>query len=320
MEKRKLGKLNEWIAPLGLGCAAIGGFYTRNGRIASRGDVDDQETIRAVHAAIDHQIQLFDVANIYGAGHAERVLGQALQGKRERAILQVKFGASFDEVMKAQIDFEGDVTETMIRHSLEGSLRRLQTDYVDIFQFQNAGYPKEKIPELLLVLERLVAEGKIRSISFGTPNVETAELFAASSHCATIITGHNVFMDVAEMLAMLARHDVALLAGVPLFMGFLSGKYNANSTFDENDLRATMPLQSGGLADRLEQVELLRDVLCENGRSLVQGAICWLWSRHSLTIPLPGFKTVAQVEELAKAASFGSFNAGQMDRISQILG
>ncbi|MEM7801147.1 MAG: aldo/keto reductase [Chloroflexota bacterium] len=318
MEKRKLGRLNESILPLGLGCAAIGGYYTRSGRVASRGEIDDQESIRAIHAALSHGIRLFDVANIYGAGHAERILGQALRGQRDKALLQVKFGASFDEVTRTQIDYEGEVTPAMIRASLEGSLRRLQTDYIDIFQFQIAEYPLEQIPPLIDFLEQLVVEGKIRSISFGTPRVEAAALFAASPHCATIITGHNLLMDVPEMLDMLDEADVALLAGIPLFLGFLSGKYTANHLFSKEDLRASVIANTPNMPQRLQTIAELKPLLTAGGRSMVQGALAWLWGRHRLTIPLPGFKTADQVEELVGALNHGPLSSNQIKEIGQL--
>lgn len=316
---RKLGKLNKTVSPIGFGCAAIGGTYTRNGKIASRGSVDDNETVRAIHAAIDCGICLFDVANIYGAGHVERVLGKALHGRRQDAILQVKFGASFDEVTKEQIDYEGELTAYMLRNSLEGSLRRLETDTIDIFQLQNAGYPAESIPAILETLDTFIQAGKIQAYSFGTPDVSKAELFAQAPHCATIITGHNVLMDAADMLTMLEEYDVALLAGVPLFLGFLSGNYDRTSTFATNDQRTNMNLKSGGLANRLAKIEQLRDCLTSNGRTMVQGALAWLWSRHHLTIPVVGFKRVEQVEEAVNALEFGPLSAEQMAEIDTIL-
>lgn len=319
IEARKLGKLNQTVTPIGFGCAAIGGFYTRNGRVASRGNVDNNESTGAIHAALDSGIKLFDVANIYGAGHAERILGQAIKSRRQDAILQVKFGASFDEVRKAQIDYEGELRPEMISNSVTGSLRRLQTDYIDILQLQNADYPAEAIPPLIEQLNKMVIDGLIRAYSFGTPNVSKAELFAQAPHCATIITGHNVQMDAADMLTMLEKHDIALLAGVPLFMGFLSGKYDQTATFPADDQRHAMPLTSGGLAIMLEKINRLREPLTSNGRTMVQGALSWLWSRHHLTIPVLGFKTADQVREATNALTFGTFSAGKMNEIKLIV-
>ena len=319
VEARTLGKLNESILPIGFGCAAIGGFYTRNGRVASRGDIDDDQSVRAIHSALDKGIRLFDVANIYGTGHAERILGRALSGRRQDAVLQVKFGASFDEVRKSQIDYEGELSTEMIVNSVAGSMRRLQTDYIDILQLQNADYPAESIPKLIKQLDKLVQNGLIRAYSFGTPDVGKAEKFAQADHCANIITGHNVLMDAADMLSRLETHNVALLAGVPLFMGFLSAKYNRESIFPANDQRHTMNLNSAGLARMMAKISILGDSLTSDGRTMVQGALTWLWSRHHLTVPVVGFKTAPQVTEAVKALEFGPFSADEMGEIKSIV-
>ena len=319
MEKRRLGKLGEMVLPLGLGCAAIGGFYTRTGRIASRGLVDEAEILRAIDVALANGVQLFDVANIYGAGDAERLLGRALAGRRQQAILQVKFGASFDEVTRAQIDYEGEISEEMVRRSLAGSLRRLRTDVIDIFLFQVASYPQEKLPEMVALLERLVAEGQIRSYSFGTSEVEKLRPFVEAPHCATVITNHNVLMDQPAVLALLEENDVALLAGVPFYMGLLTGKINAASEFDAADARAGWPLDSPRFVEIQQKVAALRELLTSKGRTMVQGALAWLWARHPLTIPVPGFRTAEQVENSVAALQLGPLTLDQMAQIDEII-
>ncbi|WP_420628203.1 aldo/keto reductase [Candidatus Leptofilum sp.] len=316
MQKRKLGKLDEWITPLGFGCAAIGGFYTRAGQVASRGKVDDDESIRAIHAALAAGIQLFDVGNIYGAGHAERMLGRALVGRRHEAILHIKFGASFDEVTRAQIDYDGEITPAMIRRSLEGSLRRLRTDVIDIFQFQRGNYPIEQLPEIIDVLHALINEGKIRAYCYGTRNIEQLRPFVEAPHCATVITNHNVLMDAPDLLDFLAANGVALLAGVPLFMGLLAGSYSAKTKFDTEDLRANWNLDAGCLAEVRQQVELLRPFLTSGGRTMVQGALAWLWAWHEITIPVVGFRTAVQVEQSAKALQHGMLDQETMNTIA----
>ena len=319
MQKRRLGKLDEMVLPLGFGCAAIGGAYTRNGRVASRGTVDDAETARAVHAALAHGIQLFDVGNIYGAGHAERVLGAALAGKRQHAILQVKFGASFDEVTRTQIDYEGPISESMIRNSLAGSLRRLQTDYVDIFQFQVGNYALEQLPDIVAILDVLVREGQIRAYSYGTREIERLRPFVEAAGCATVITNHNVLMDAPELLDYLAQHNVALLAGLPLYMGLLAGNIDASTVFDEQDARASWNLAAPHFVSSVERINALRPLLTNGGRSMAQGALAWLWARHPLTIPVPGFRTVAHVESSAAALQYGALDETTMAAIADVV-
>jgi len=320
MDNRTLGKSGISIQPLGLGCAAIGGYYTRNGRIASRGEVDDRESIRAIHAALDHGVQLFDVANMYGAGHVERLLGDALRdGKREQAILHVKFGASFDEVTKRQIEYEPPLEPQWIHWSLEGSLRRLQTDYIDVFQFQIADYPLEHLGDIIGVLNDLVEQGKIRSYSLGTGDVERATTFAEAPHCADIITNHNVLMDAPEMLNLVEKHGVALLAGIPFYIGLLTGKYSPQTRFPANDLRHQFDFALQRFSDLFGRLDAITDILQSDGRTIAQGALAWIWARHDASIPLPGFKTVLQVEDNAGALAFGPLTYEQMNAIDAIL-
>ena len=320
MDKRKLGKSGIEIKPVGAGLAAIGGYYTRGGRVASRGEVDDAESIRAIHAALAHEISLFDVGNIYGAGHAERILGKALaDGKRQQAVIQTKFGASFDEVTRRQIDYEERYHPEWIVNSLEGSLRRLRTEYVDIFQFQIADYPPEHLPEIITVLDDLVQQGRIRAYSIGTREIDRARLFAEAPHCAAIITNQNIFMDAPEMLALLETYDVALLAGLPFYMGLLTGKYSSDSVFAEDDVRQRFDLSSARFAGVLSTLDNMRDILQSEGRTIIQGALAWIWTRHPLSIPVPGFKTVAQIEENAAALNFGTLTSGQMAQIAEFI-
>lgn len=320
MKNRVLGKSKIEIKPLGLGCAAIGGYYTRNGRVVSRGQIDDHETIRAIHTALDHEIQLFDVANIYGAGHAERILGKALsQGKRQQTILQVKFGASFDEVTRRQIDYKGKYDTAWIANSIEGSLRRLQTDYIDILQFQIADYEIEWLPEIIDALGRFVLTGKIRAYSYGTGDVERARLFAEAPYCAAIITNHNILTNHPALFTLLDTHHVALLAGLPFFTGLLTGKYTKESIFADDDLRHTFDFHSPRFAGVFEKIDAVSDILQSEGRTTAQGALAWIWANHPSSIPIPGFKTAEQVKENASAVELGPLNDTQMMQITDIL-
>ncbi len=322
MQDRKLGKSSILIRPLGFGCAAIGGYYTRNGQVNSRGSVDPMEITRAIHTATDQGIALFDVANIYGAGDAERLLGQALAegGRRQKAVLQVKFGASFDEVTRTQIDYSNRLEKSWIINSLHGSLRRLQTDVIDIFQFQIADYPLEWLSEVLDTLDELVAGGKIRAYSIGTGDLDRIRLFAERDHCATVIHTLNVLNDAPLVLPALSEYGVASLAGMPLYLGILSGRYNPKMNFDTDDLRGRLNFQEGRFAEALQQVALIRDILESNGRTLAQGALAWIWARAEHTVPVPGFKTVTHVESSIAALEKGPLTPDQMRQIDELLG
>src|SRR5690348_3414798 len=159
MFTRRLGRSGVEVGALGLGCWAIGGPMLREGRPIGWGRVDDAESIRAIRRALDLGVTLFDTADVYGCGHSERVLGEALRGRRSEAIVATKFGAVFDEETRQMSGFNTDAP--YIRRACEASLRRLGTDYIDVYQF-HLGEVRDESGGIRNTLEALVKDGKIR--------------------------------------------------------------------------------------------------------------------------------------------------------------
>ena len=158
MFQRKLGKSNIEVSAMGLGCWAIGG--------GNWGKVDDSESIRAIHAALDLGITLFDTADAYGVrGHSETVLGQALAQKRTDVLIATKFGVGKDKQTGKALGTRS--ASDYITHACEASLKRLKTDYIDLYQFHKGGYTQRAEP-IQEVLESLVAAGKIRYYGWST--------------------------------------------------------------------------------------------------------------------------------------------------------
>src|SRR3990172_4556483 len=160
MLKRTLGKSKLEVSALGVGCWAIGGPWTwdqpgNEPYPAGWGNTDDDESIRAVHAAMDMGANFFDTAANYGAGHSEVVLGRALKGKRDKVIIATKFGHIVNEEKKTVY---GDLDQILknVRTDVENSLRRLQTDFIDIYQLHAGEFPPERALELQVILEELV--------------------------------------------------------------------------------------------------------------------------------------------------------------------
>jgi aryl-alcohol dehydrogenase-like predicted oxidoreductase len=132
MEKRKLGKSGVQVSPMGLGCWAIGGPFEFDGRPAGWGGVDDAESVRAIRRALDLGVTYFDTADVYGCGHSEQVLGEALNERRDEAVVATKFGLLFDE--DTRMGGGADTSPAYIRSACEASLRRLETDRIDLYQ------------------------------------------------------------------------------------------------------------------------------------------------------------------------------------------
>jgi aryl-alcohol dehydrogenase-like predicted oxidoreductase len=313
-----LGRSGIPVSGLGMGCWAIGGPAWRDGRPIGWGDVDDKESVRAIHRALDLGVTLFDTANIYGAGHSERVLGQALAGRRQQVVIATKFGQLFVEETRQAIG--PNASPAHIRSACDASLRRLDADYIDLYQFHLGDYDLERAPEVRETLEDLVAAGKIRAYGWSTDDPARARFFAEGAHCAAIQQRLNIFDGSAETLAVCETANLASLNRGPLAMGLLTGKFTAESTIPENDVRFGWSFREGAQAERLKKLDALREVLTEGGRTLAQAALGWLWARSGVTIPIPGFKTVAQVEENAGALRLGPLTAAQMQEIEHILG
>jgi aryl-alcohol dehydrogenase-like predicted oxidoreductase len=322
MFTRKLGRSGIKVSAMGLGCWAIGGpwWYVGDGAPSpcGWGHVDDDESIRAVHVALDMGVNFFDTADVYGCGHSERILGRALAGRREWAVVATKFGKQFDEEKKHY--FGHEISPQLIRSACEASLRRLDTDYIDLYQFHWADCEVEKAVEVRQVLEELVQEGKIRAYGWSTDEPERVRVFAQGEHCTAIQNFLSVVYEFPEVLAACDEFDLAHVNKQPLAMGILTGKFNADTTFPQDDIRSEWNLKGERLAQRLDQVEAVREVLTQGGRTLTQGALAWIWARSERTIPIPGFKTVKQVEENARAMDFGPLGDEQLRQIDVLLG
>jgi aryl-alcohol dehydrogenase-like predicted oxidoreductase len=319
MFTRKLGKSGIEVSAMGLGCWAIGGPWELDGRQVGWSKVDDNESIRAIHRAIDLGINFFDTAACYGAGHSERILGKAVADKRDRVVIATKFGHLVNEEKKTVTGKTAEVTKNL-RQYCEDSLCRLDTKYIDLYQFHFAEYPLEEAFELKGLLEDLVVEGKIRAYGWSTDHVENARMFAEGEHCAAIQFGFNILADAPEMLATCDEFNLGGVNRNPLQKGLLTGKFSPDATFPEDDIRHSWNLKSGSLADNLSKLDKIREVLTQGGRTLAQGALAWIWARHERTIPIPGFKTVSQVEENVGALAAGPLSGEQMEQIDALLG
>ncbi len=316
---RRLGRSDLQVSAMGLGCWAMGGPWTYNEEPLGYGQVDDTESVRAIHGALDVGINLFDTAPNYGCGHSERVLGQAIAGCRDKVILATKFGYIVDEEKRIVTRTE-DVIER-IHRECEDSLRRLNTDYIDLYQFHKDDYPPEKAGQVRDVLETLVDAGKIRWYGWSTINPQGAEVFAQGEHCTAIQHWMNMGTDMPEMLAICDKYDQASIIRSPLGSGNMTGKFNANSMFPNDDWRSGWDNRSEGLMQRRRRIEAVGQYFAETGdaRTQAQIALAWIWTRSNRTIPIPGFKTVAQVKENIQTMEFGLLSKEQMGRIDEIF-
>lgn len=327
--KRILGRSGIEVSAVGMGCWAIGGPWNFLGSPAGWSAVDDGESVRAIHAALDLGANFFDTAANYGCGHSERILGQAVKGRREQVVIATKFGYQVDEAGKNVLPYgEKEEDSDVARHvraDLEKSLQRLGADYVDVYQLHVWGLAIERALEVRDVLEELVKEGKVRTYGWSTDRTEAVRAFSTSPRCGVVQQHLNIFDDNPPLLALCDELDLASINRGPLGMGILTGKFTAESSFKDDDVRKHARW-FGGLKDGhpspewLKRLDAVREILTSGGRTLTQGALAWLWARSEKTVPIPGFKTVKQVEENCRAMEFGALRREQMEEVERILG
>lgn len=322
---RELGRSGVKVSAMGIGLWAIGGPWDMNGGPAGWGEVDDEESIRAIHAAMDHGINFFDTAANYGAGHSETVLARALVGKRDQAVIATKFGYRVYEGERKVGNYDGVDAEhsdvaAHLRADCEASLRRLGTDIIDLYQFHVNWYDVDKAAEVKDVLESLVSEGKIRFYGWSTDNPAAARSWADGAHYTAVQASINVIQDSPEIIAVCDELNLATIIRGPLGMGLLTGKYDKSAKWAANDVRTASWFQDHWFENILDNLEAIREILTSDGRTLAQGALAWLWARSPHTLPIPGVRTVAQVEENAGAMKFGALRADQMAQIEALLG
>jgi aryl-alcohol dehydrogenase-like predicted oxidoreductase len=324
MGMRRLGRSGIEVSALGMGCWAIGGPWYAGSQPLGWGEVDDEESVRAVHRALEAGVTFFDTADTYGAGRSERVLGRALAGRRDEAVIATKWGNTFDE--RARQHLGGDGSPGYVRRAVRASLSRLDTDRIDLYQLHLGDLPVPEALELVPVLEDLVSEGLIRAYAWSTDDPERAAAFArAGTHVAAVQHDANVLRDTPEMFAICEEYDLASINRGPLAMGLLTGKYTAASRLGADDVRGIAPdwmrfFRDGSPAPEwLARVQAIREILESGGRTLAQGALAWLWARSDRAVPIPGCRTVAQVEENAGAIAHGPLHPDQVAEVAKLL-
>jgi aryl-alcohol dehydrogenase-like predicted oxidoreductase len=211
------------------------------------------------------------------------------------------------------------VADDYVRKACDASLRRLGTDHIDLYFFHWKEYSPGLAADLVPVLEELVDENKIRYYGWSTPYVEQASVFTQGEHCTSMQCNYNIFERNPGMLAHCRENDLGTVARGPLAMGILTGKYSKDSRMPENDVRSSWNLKEGRIAQQLEMLEATRDILTRDGRTLPQAALGWLWALSPQVVPIPGFKTVKQMEENFSALEYGPLSQRQMQEIERVL-
>lgn len=309
------------IPALGLGGWAIGGPFFAGDVPLGWGPVSDDESIAAIRRALDLGIRFFDTASNYGGGRSEEVLGRALEGRAD-VVIASKFGHVTDPVTKQALDNETDPRK--LEAIVETSLRRLRRERIDLMQLHLNDLPIETAEPIFDLLERLRQAGKVGAYGWSTDYPERAAAFADRPGFVAVQHAMNVLAPADAMTRTVEEYGLLAIIRSPLAMGLLSGKFAPGQRLPANDIRSQNLewldyFKDGRVAPAFaERLARIRDLLRTDGRTLAQGALGWLWAKSESTLPIPGFRTVAQVEENAGALEKGPLPADVMAEIERL--
>lgn len=313
MRYRRLGDTDLVVSECSFGTWAIGGAW---------GNVNDEESRKALRLAIEEGVNFFDTADVYGDGHSERLLAEVTKGKEDQVYIATKFGRA-DDFRDPQT-----YTKEKERAYCEASLSRLKRETIDLYQIHCPPFSVLRDGEVFAVLEQLKQEGKIRYYGVSVETVEEGLYVIHHTNASALQVIFNIFRQkpLAKLLPEAQEKRVGILARLPLASGLLTGKFTRDDSFPEDDHRsfnrngeqfnvgetfAGLPFEYGvQLSERLRWIA--------DGRgNMTRAALRWILDHDAVTCVIPGFKNTAQVRDNLQAVHVNSFTAEEKERLSR---
>lgn len=294
MKKRKLGDSQLEVSALGLGCMGLSHGY---GAATST-----QEAVSLIRAAVDQGVTFFDTAEVYGPYLNEKVVGEALASVRDEVIIATKFGFTFGEDNKQQIL---NSRPEHIRWAVEGSLRRLRTDVIDLL-YQHRVDPEVPIEDVAGTVSDLIAEGKVKHFGLSEAGAQTIRRAHAVQPVTALQSEYSLWWrePEKEILPTLEELGIALVPFSPLGKGFLTGAIKEGMTFGSDDFRSKVPrFSQEALRANQTLVDLLSEIAINKGVTPAQIALAWLLAQKPWIVPIPGTTKLHRLEENLGAVS-----------------
>lgn len=310
MKKRMLGKSGLEVSAIGLGCMGMSHGYGTPG--------DRQEMVSLLHSAVEKGVTFFDTAEVYAHGSAnnEELVGEGLKPYRDKVVLATKCGIKMVDG-KQVVDGRPEV----IRKSIEGSLKRLQTDYVDLYYLHRVdqAVPIEDVAE---TMKDLMTQGKIRHWGLSEAGVQTIRRAHAVCPLAAVESEYSMWwrQPEEELLPVLEELGIGFVPFSPLGKGFLTGRFDRNTTFGEGDLRPIYPrFSTEAMEANQVLVDFVKDLAKEKNATAAQIALAWILARKPWIVPIPGSRRLERLEENLGGADI-ELTPEDLVRIDEALG
>lgn len=307
--KRTLGKSGIDVTEVGVGLWAAGGD--------AWGATDDAEILNLIDAALDAGVNFYDTADVYGGGHSEELLGQAMAGRRDQFVVATKIG---------WLGFDGEAgqsaytTVDKLIAGVESNLGRLKTDYLDVIQ-SHINFRDPTMEMFLEGFQKLQQQGKVRAYGVSTSDFDYLQAFNADGQCATLQIDYSILNRTpeADILPYCQQHGIGVIVRGPLAMGILTGKFTADVKFEAGDWRNRWlddPNENVIFRDDLAKVAQLKPLA--HGRTLAQLAIQFTLAHPAVTTIIPGAKTKRQLDDNLGAAAMPPLGADVLERIAAV--
>jgi len=308
--KRVLGRTAESLLPVGLGCMGLTGVYNA--------PLDQAAASKLLHEAIDLGVEHFDTAEMYGLTENESLLGEAFRGKRDKVFIATKWGPQFDPATGRRLGVDGSAENC--KRSVEGSLRRLRTDHIDLYYLHRVD-PRRPIEESVGAMAELVKEGKIRAIGLSEPSAETIRKAAKVAPIAAVQSEYSIFTRDVESgpLDAIVEAGASLVAYAPVGRGILTGALTRENKPAGEDFRATtVPrFNDENYAANLALVEEIKAIAGETNSKPAQVALAWVLGRAANIHVIPGTTKLDNLRTNVGAATL-VLSPGQVRRLDAL--